>query len=560
LWNAIAGTLPDKVFDHPAGVEAVAFSPDGTSILTGCRDGKARLWNAATAAPFGPVFDYRQPIYAVAFSPDGRKVLTGGWSDCARLWDARTGHLIRSFQHRDRPVRALTFSPDGRIIVTGGADGVAQLWNAATGEPMVKLLQHSTEVKALAFSPDGRTIVTGGADGVAQLWNAATGEPVGKPLEHPGTVLAVAFSPDGQVVLTGCHDLNARFWAVPSGIPLGYPLKHASDGVAFSPDGKTTLAGVEGHRAQFWEAPSPIEGGVDHVRLWANVLTTMRLDENGAFRVLDIEPWQECRRRLEELGGPPLPSAVGDSDWYLARECEDTKDWRAAASHLSRLIDTQPEEGPLHERRGNAYFNLGLWDKAIVDLEKALESGAKEHDLEGTAFRLAGLQAQLGDADGYRRTCADLLGRFVQTKNPRNAYLLARICLLAPDGVTDRAIPVRLSERALTANPEYGWYLHTLALADYRDGRFDKAINLAQRSMETDPLWAAHIVNWLVLSMAHHRLDHAEEAHQWLDKARREMPTDPAGVLPLHWHDRIACQLLLREAEGVLKENHRGSH
>jgi tetratricopeptide (TPR) repeat protein len=179
-----------------------------------------------------------------------------------------------------------------------------------------------------------------------------------------------------------------------------------------------------------------------------------------------------------------------------------------------------------------------------------------EADLEETAYRLAWLHAQRGDADRYRRTCADLLERFEQTKNPRSAYLLARICLLAADGVTDRAVLVRLAERACTANHEYAWYLHTLALAHYRDGQFDKAIGTARQAMNMDRAWNGHILNWLVLSLAHHRLGHAEEAHQWLDRARQETLTDPAVESPMHWHDRIACELLLREAEGVLKENH----
>ena len=143
---------------------------------------------------------------------------------------------------------------------------------------------------------------------------------------------------------------------------------------------------------------------------------------------------------------------------------------------------------------------------------------------EGIAFRLAWMYAQLGDAEGYRRTCADLLKRFQQTKNARNAYLLARICLLAPGGVVDLAVPLRLSELAVRANPRFGWYLHTRALADCRAGQFDQAIGWAQRSMEADPAWNAHIVNWLVLSMAHHRLGDAEEAHEWLDKRGEKCP------------------------------------
>ena len=35
-----------RPMEHPDGVSAVAFSPDGKTILTGCYDSTARLWDA----------------------------------------------------------------------------------------------------------------------------------------------------------------------------------------------------------------------------------------------------------------------------------------------------------------------------------------------------------------------------------------------------------------------------------------------------------------------------------------------------------------------------------
>jgi WD40 repeat protein len=69
-------------------VRAVAFSPDGTRVLTGSRDNTARLWDAATGAAVAILAGHTDAVRAVAFSPDGKRVLTDSSDSTARLWDA----------------------------------------------------------------------------------------------------------------------------------------------------------------------------------------------------------------------------------------------------------------------------------------------------------------------------------------------------------------------------------------------------------------------------------------------------------------------------------------
>ncbi len=43
----------------------------------------------------------------------------------------------------------------------------------------------------------------------------------------------------------------------------------------------------------------------ERILLWTQVITGMEV-EHGAIRVLDAKTWEERRRRLERLGGPPV--------------------------------------------------------------------------------------------------------------------------------------------------------------------------------------------------------------------------------------------------------------
>jgi WD40 repeat protein len=253
------------VYSHQGQVNAVAFSPDGKTLLTGSRDGTARLWLAANGQPIGQGLRHQGWVGAVAFSPDGRAVVTGSKDGTARLWRAATGRQIGPALRHWGEVLAVAFGPDGRAVLTGSADGTARLWRAETGQPIGPALRHRGWVGAVAFSPDGKAVVTGSHDKAARLWRADTGEPIGPALQHQGPVVAAAFSPDGKVVLTASMDYTARLWRADTGTPIGPALRHQDQVVAaaFSPDGKAVLTAGWDKTARLWRTATGKQLGPD---------------------------------------------------------------------------------------------------------------------------------------------------------------------------------------------------------------------------------------------------------------------------------------------------------
>src|SRR5204862_299626 len=101
--------------------------------------------------PLRGLLAHKDTVHAVAFSPDGKTVLTGSADKTARLWEAATGKpLGQPLQHQDF-IMAVAVSPNGKTLLTGSADRTAQLWEAATGKPIGQPLQHQMEVMAVAF-------------------------------------------------------------------------------------------------------------------------------------------------------------------------------------------------------------------------------------------------------------------------------------------------------------------------------------------------------------------------------------------------------------------------
>jgi WD40 repeat protein len=157
----------------------VAYSPDGTTIVSGGMDGTLRRWDVTDGAPLGePLVGHDGWVLAVAYSPDGATIASGSSDGTLRLWDAASGAQVGTpLTGHDDGVRALAYSPDGATIVSGSDDGTLRLWDAVDGSPLVgPLLGHDHWVEAVVFSPDGTTIVSAGSeiDGTLRRWATPT--------------------------------------------------------------------------------------------------------------------------------------------------------------------------------------------------------------------------------------------------------------------------------------------------------------------------------------------------------------------------------------------------
>ncbi len=114
-------------------LEAAVYSPDAKYIATAGSLG-VFLWDAETGALLRTLIGHTGAINSVAFSPDGTRVLTGSWDETAKLWDAETGQDIRTFRGHTGGVASVAFSPDGTRVLTGSSDKTAKLWGAETGQ------------------------------------------------------------------------------------------------------------------------------------------------------------------------------------------------------------------------------------------------------------------------------------------------------------------------------------------------------------------------------------------------------------------------------------------
>jgi len=258
LWDTRSGQLLRTYTGHSLGVGAVAFSPDGTQLLSGSIDHTLKLWDVQSGQPLRPFMGHSHRVTTVAFSPDGQYLLSGSWDKTLKLWNAQSGQLLRTFEGHSDEVNAVTFSLDGQYLLSGSSDKTLKLCDAQSGQLLRTFEGHSDRVNAVTFSPDGTQLLSGSSDKTLKLWDVQSGQLLHTFTGHSGSVSAVAFSPDGTRLLSGSWDKTLMLWDIQSGQLLRTFSGHSLgvEAVAFSPDGTRLLSGSWDKTLKLWDAQS----------------------------------------------------------------------------------------------------------------------------------------------------------------------------------------------------------------------------------------------------------------------------------------------------------------
>ncbi len=243
-WQSLTPPLP-----HGGMVVALAFSHDGSKVVTGSHDHTARIWNAGTGEPLTDPLKHGFVVFQAGFNRDGTLLVTADGS--ARIWDAQSGRPIAAMGKGGQIVSA-EFNADGTKVITAGNQ--LRLWESATGKAIGAPLMDGGNL-SMCLSPDG-TKVAAGSVNRAQVLDATTGVPIGPPLGRGGVIGPRAYSPDGSRLVIIGADESARIWDASTSRLLAGPLGHNGDmlSASFSPDGLRVITTGGDHAARIWNA------------------------------------------------------------------------------------------------------------------------------------------------------------------------------------------------------------------------------------------------------------------------------------------------------------------
>ncbi|XP_078601473.1 WD repeat-containing protein 55-like isoform X2 [Branchiostoma floridae x Branchiostoma japonicum] len=170
-YASSANTLVRTFKHHKKATRAVAFSKDGNSLITSCKDKSLQVVDVETGKVSQCFSEaHPSPVYCQLVISD-RLLATGDDDGNVKLWDLRKGHPIMELQENQDFISDMAVDEEKRFLLATSGDGTMTTFNIRRRKMVMQSENMEDEMLSVAIVKDGTKVICGTGEGALNFFN-----------------------------------------------------------------------------------------------------------------------------------------------------------------------------------------------------------------------------------------------------------------------------------------------------------------------------------------------------------------------------------------------------
>ncbi len=349
VWDVQTGEEAFSLTKHTGAVQGITVDPEGTVLASASADNTVRIWDVRSGQELAVITGHSDAVLDVTFNHDGTLLGTASQDNTIKVWDVASSQEVFMINNSVR-ARSLDFSANEAHLATAWDDGTVQIWDIMSQSKIAELSGHEKAINHIEYSDDQKLLVTVSDDENTIIWDAISGEEI-ETLEDEGFVYGAKFyDPTGKYLATSNANGSVKFWHLDvNADKVQEKFKFSNDidtennwinRIEFSPDGARIAVSSKDGIVKLWsifgDIPMVLRGHTDRVR-------DVKFSPDGQY--LGTASWDKTAKLWNTQTGQALSSFDEHSSFVLHVAFHPDSSQIATTSHdAARVWDLSSNE------------------------------------------------------------------------------------------------------------------------------------------------------------------------------------------------------------------------
>ena len=212
--------------NHSNWIKDVAFSLDGTKIISVSTDHLVNIYDLNTTTLVRQLSGHSSPINTLAIHPTSPIIYSADTSGLVFAWSLEEVKELWQLQAHDAIINDIVASET--LLVTASHEKDIKIWDIQTRELLSTLSEHTLSVQSLAISDDGNTLISGSKDTTIKIWDLKTFTLLRSVQAHNSDIYTLDINHKGDSFASGSSDSTVKIWDLQTGENLHSMVAHKS--------------------------------------------------------------------------------------------------------------------------------------------------------------------------------------------------------------------------------------------------------------------------------------------------------------------------------------------